>query len=322
MSTTDRTPGARSVSVVIPCFNVEACVGDAIESCLSQTLSPAEIICVDDGSEDGTRSVLESFARTPGSRVVLVQGEHRGAGVARNVGLNRVREALVQFLDADDVLSGDKLERQVAALPRDAEVLVAAPYARASGTAKSMRIDVRTDDPWIALMEARLGTTSSNLWPASAVRDAGGWSETLRSSQEYELMFRMLARGTGVVFDDVVRTEVRTRPGASITETNLAANCERWIDLRLQIHEHLAKARLLSPSREAAWEQAVFGMIRSLYRHDPESALVRHAELPRMFRPHATAVNSRLYVHAYRWLGFRGAEALRWVTAAASGRLR
>ena len=99
------------VSVVIPTFNNAAYVLEAIESVFEQTYTDREIIVVDDGSTDGTRALLEPYA----DRLQYLAQDNRGAGGARNRGVQVARGELIAFLDADDLfLLPDKLERQVA----------------------------------------------------------------------------------------------------------------------------------------------------------------------------------------------------------------
>src|SRR5436853_6315771 len=98
------------VSIIIPCKNGAAWLGEAIESCLSQTWRPVEIIIVDDGSTDASRAVAQRYAL---QSVVLLDGTRSGASAARNVGLQRAHGELIQFLDADDVLDPDKIRFQV-----------------------------------------------------------------------------------------------------------------------------------------------------------------------------------------------------------------
>lgn len=98
------------VSVVMPVFNTEKYVRAAIESVLAQTYAPVELICVDDGSSDGSLAALESF----GERIRLVRCEKNGGiGEARNKGIERVTGELLAFLDADDLWEPEKLTRQV-----------------------------------------------------------------------------------------------------------------------------------------------------------------------------------------------------------------
>jgi hypothetical protein len=87
-----------SVSVIIPAYDVENCLRDAIDSAWGQQLPPKEIIVIDDGSTDATDAVARSY----GSRIVYIKQEHTGQGAARNAGLAIARGEFVAFLDADD----------------------------------------------------------------------------------------------------------------------------------------------------------------------------------------------------------------------------
>ena len=102
------------ISVVIPVFNGERFLAEAIESCLGQTLAPAEVIVVDDGSTDGSAGVAESF----GPPVRLVGIEHQGVSVARSTGVARSSVDLIAFVDADDLMKPQRLELQVAAMEK------------------------------------------------------------------------------------------------------------------------------------------------------------------------------------------------------------
>lgn len=96
------------VSVVIPAFNVERFVGEAIESALAQGPAVREVIVVDDGSSDATAEVAEAI---PG--VTLLRRENGGIGAARNTGVAGASGELLAFLDADDVWPEGRLTRMV-----------------------------------------------------------------------------------------------------------------------------------------------------------------------------------------------------------------
>lgn len=101
--------GFARVSVVIPAFNAARYLSAAIGSVFAQTIPVAEIVVVDDGSQDATASVASSF---PGVRVVAQR--HRGIAATRNRGIEAASGDWIAFLDADDLWFPDKLERQVA----------------------------------------------------------------------------------------------------------------------------------------------------------------------------------------------------------------
>ena len=99
------TPG--DVSVVTTVWNGATFIAEALESALAQTVRPAEIIVVDDGSTDQSRDIARSF-----SGVTVIEQAHQGSSAGRNLGLTTSRGRYVAFLDADDVWLPRKLELQ------------------------------------------------------------------------------------------------------------------------------------------------------------------------------------------------------------------
>lgn len=91
------------VSVIIPFYNRKKHVKECINSVLKSSLELIEIICVDDGSTDGTRELLEKI-QSKDSRIVLVKTGHRGAYEARWAGLQYARGEYVHFMDSDDLI--------------------------------------------------------------------------------------------------------------------------------------------------------------------------------------------------------------------------
>ena len=103
------------ISVIVPAYNAEDFLAEALESVIRQNYEPLEIIVVDDGSTDGTAEAAKSF----GERVRYLHQENSGPAAARNAGLRAARGELLSFLDADDLWPEDKLKVQLAGLARD-----------------------------------------------------------------------------------------------------------------------------------------------------------------------------------------------------------
>ncbi len=113
-------PIAKSlVSVIIPTYNREEYIGEAIQSVLGQTFTDFEIIIIDDGSTDKTADVVKSLSD---DRVRYIYQENRGRSNARNHGLKIAAGRYIAFLDSDDLYLPDKLELQVAYLDTHPEV--------------------------------------------------------------------------------------------------------------------------------------------------------------------------------------------------------
>jgi glycosyltransferase involved in cell wall biosynthesis len=109
-----------SVSVIIPTYNRAAFIGAAIDSALKQTRMPDEVIVVDDGSNDETQDILSTY----GAPVRVLRQRNRGRSAARNTGLRAARGDLILFLDSDDMLAPQCIERCAQILETDASVSV------------------------------------------------------------------------------------------------------------------------------------------------------------------------------------------------------
>lgn len=97
------------ISVIIPAFNADEFLAEAIESVLQQAYAPLELIVVNDGSTDQTARVIQSFGR----KVRSFYQENQGAPVARNKGILEARGAWLAFLDADDLWHPQKITTQL-----------------------------------------------------------------------------------------------------------------------------------------------------------------------------------------------------------------
>ena len=120
------------VSVVLPVFNAAATVARAVESIRAQTWRDWELVAVDDGSTDGTKEILDRWARDD-ARARVVTQDHAGVATAANTGLAAARGELIARMDADDVAHPERLARQVALLDADATLGVASSLVEFGG---------------------------------------------------------------------------------------------------------------------------------------------------------------------------------------------
>lgn len=113
----------KKVSVIIPVYNVRHYLAQCIDSILSQTLNEIELICVDDGSTDGSLDILYEYAKRD-NRLTVVEQKNSGAGAARNVGISFAKGEYLFFCDADDFCD-EKLFASLydAAAPVNADVV-------------------------------------------------------------------------------------------------------------------------------------------------------------------------------------------------------
>jgi glycosyltransferase involved in cell wall biosynthesis len=111
-------PNNPSISVVIPAFNAEHCISDAIQSVLDQTYEVSEIIVADDGSSDNTSEVAARFAKTR-----VIKRSNGGPGAARNTGISAASGEWIAFLDSDDIWLPRKTEIQLGYITPDVGVI-------------------------------------------------------------------------------------------------------------------------------------------------------------------------------------------------------
>jgi len=178
-----------AVSLIIPCYNQAAFVEEAIGSALAQSLAPAEIVVIDDGSTDDIAPSLAPF----GDRVRLHRQANAGAASARNVGLSMTCFPLVAFLDADDLWPEGSLAARVSALIRTNADLVFGAVAN---------LDMRSGRRE-APMPARMA--GAMLARRAVFRRVGPFNEALRSAELIDWIDRAATAGCTIAYaDDMV----------------------------------------------------------------------------------------------------------------------
>ena len=100
------------VSIVVPCFNVERFVAECLDSILKQTYENIEVICVNDGSQDGTLNIINSFAKRD-SRVVVIDKTNSGYGASVNLGISKAKGKYVGIIESDDYVDPEMVEELV-----------------------------------------------------------------------------------------------------------------------------------------------------------------------------------------------------------------
>ena len=204
------------VSVVIPVYNMERFVAQAIDSVLAQTLPPPdiEIVVVDDGSTDGGRRVIEGY----GERVRLVAQPNRGLAGARNAGIRASHGVFLGFLDADDRFLPEKLAAQLAvfdARPDIGLVYTGFRYVDERGTElpqqgwAQLEGDVLPD-----LLLANRVHPHQPLVRRQAVVAAGGFDEHLGPAADWDLWIRLARAGLRWACVDHPLADYRVRPDA------------------------------------------------------------------------------------------------------------
>src|SRR5256885_5300683 len=241
------------VSILIPCFNAEGWVAQAIESALSQTWPEKEVILVDDGSTDASLTIIKTF----GDRIRWESGPNRGSNVARNRLLELAHGDWLQYLDADDYLLPEKIAQQMEFIATDlAAAVVFGPATIehwADGSARRVLLPIpEPHDLWILLARWYLPQTGAALWRKQAMVDVGGWKVDQPCCQEHELYLRLLMAGKRFAYCADEGAIYRQFGNGTVSTRNISKVHEQRLDIETRAEEVLRERGELSTDRVSA----------------------------------------------------------------------
>jgi glycosyltransferase involved in cell wall biosynthesis len=224
-------PETAPVSVIIPAYNAAERIRRALLSVAGQTLCPAEVVIVDDGSNDGTPEIAEEMRDTLGEvNLIVIRQENQGAGAARNRAIQAATQQYLAFIDADDEWLPTKLERSMAIMNSGDFVLVAHDYLD-QGETNAVHVTCAErfnsyDDPYIGLYLKGFIPSISVVVQRQSVIDAGGFDESLRNAQDFELWLNLLSKpGTPfIIFNEALAKYFHT-PGGIMSHTERRITC-------------------------------------------------------------------------------------------------
>jgi len=304
------------VSIIIPCFNVEDYIAAAIESVLNQNYTKIEIILVDNNSTDSTLKILKEY-KILYPKIITLKSEYKqGAPAARNKGLATAKGEWIQFLDADDILAPQKIEHQLSVARKSTDLIVGAwEHKWLDGSIYTTNINNLTN-PLLLIFKGNgsFGNTCSNLWRARAIRQIGSWNENLKSSQETELLFRLIINGAKFKITNLIHTTINIRPFGQISQTDSLKCKERFIKVRIwMIKEIKEKKPALYSENSHLFKNEIYRHIRILTNKNFEMGLSFYNQLTdkNRFIPDGNYPDNQLWNEwIVRLIGFYNTEKL------------
>ncbi|MES2807882.1 MAG: glycosyltransferase family 2 protein [Bacteroidota bacterium] len=205
------------VSIIIPAYNSGQFIAETLVSALAQTWANKEVIVIDNGSTDDTIQVLEQFK----DQIIIIKTtQNKGAAAARNTGLAMAKGLYIQFLDADDLLSANKIESQLKVLNLSTTQLSLCKTVHFNNgdnhtLAEPLHswFDKDMDDPVDFLVKLYVGeevlpgyggmaTVHSWLTPTQLIKQAGPWNEELSVDDDGEFFARVILASDGIRYSD------------------------------------------------------------------------------------------------------------------------
>jgi glycosyltransferase involved in cell wall biosynthesis len=231
------------VSILIPAYNAEEWIADTIQSAIGQTWQNKEIIVVDDGSSDGTAIAARRFAS---KEVTVVSKENQGAAAARNHALQLSKGDYIQWLDADDLLAPDKIERQLAALGETGSrrILLSSPWAyfnyrpnRARFIPTSLWKDLSPNEWLLRKMSENLHMQTATWLTSRELAEAvGPWDTRLISDDDGEYFCRVLLASEGTRFVPEAKVFYRITPSSRWSYVGTSDKKKNALLLSMKLH--------------------------------------------------------------------------------------
>lgn len=223
---------APKVSVIIPVYNVENYLRQCLDSVINQTLDDIEIICVNDGSTDGSLDILREY-EAKDSRVIVVTQKNINAGAARNSGLKIARGEYLSFLDSDDFFEPQMLERAYTlAVHKKADIVVyrcdffyddTEEFAPAEWTLKTHRFPDHM--PFVAEdiqknpFSAFVGWAWDKLFSAQFVKENNLRFQEQRTINDLLFVYSAVVRAKAIVVLNEILVHQRKNRGDALSQT-------------------------------------------------------------------------------------------------------
>jgi glycosyltransferase involved in cell wall biosynthesis len=252
-------PSKVRFSVIVPAYNSAAFIAKALDSALSQTLQPAEVIVINDGSSDETLEIVQRF----GNKVRCISHENKGLPAARNTGIENAQYEWIALLDSDDLWRADKLERQAAAILENptADFVYTACYSFFEDKMEKLVPAPPASRIKQELMNWIPFAVSSVVFRRSKAIEIGEFDPAMRLSEEWDMWHRFIKAGAEFVAIDEPLTFYRRSPGG------LSHQAARLLEYqKVVVRKHIASD---APAVERWWKHA-----RLISRLEGEAAIV------------------------------------------------
>jgi len=253
-------------SVLIPAYNAEAFIHEALDSVALQLHAPDQIIVIDDGSTDGTAAAVTRWSQSEGIQIDLIRQENKGLPAARNQGVKISKCDWIALLDADDIFQPTHLAEMARAIALRPEIVAAfgdgvhfganiiesMPFARekaiaAAGSPVSDGLYVLGDDLYRSLLPGSFIMSCCLVFNRDAALDIGVYDESIKYIEDRDFLLRLSKRGRFAFVDRVtakarVHSSNITHPANAVRNSHysirvLEKALFNWSDLGLTADE-------------------------------------------------------------------------------------
>ena len=305
------------VSIITPCYRQGDYLSQTLDSALQQTFPDIEVIVVNDGSDDNTDQVAQSY----GDKIIYIRQENQGLSAARNSGIKRARGKYLHCLDSDDILHPEAIASMVEAMEDREDRLVFVGVQDFENSITDTHLNKKVFKSGLKsfpyLIHGNFGPPVGILSPLRRVRELGGFDTSLRSCEDWMMWLKVILAGAHVTAVPRVLAYYRWH-AASMSKNKL-----RMLETRTEVLKYLHGEMLARPDMLAQFGQelliAEYRVRRRWLTTDKHSSsileitdMIRSLEQQGFILP-----RSRMRLLADRCLGLAGEkftmEYFRWI---------
>jgi len=302
------------VSIIIPNYNKEKYIKEAIDSALNQTYKNIEVIVVDDGSTDGSKEIIKSY----GNRIRAYFLPHRNANVCRNFGIKNSKGEYIQFLDSDDIISKDKIEKQIEVFKKIDAGIVGCWWKYLIEREEGIFIESEVQKPFISsdvvsctILDKGWSPPNAYLFKKELVQSVSGFDENLNCVQDVDFIVNIAMKGIRFeIYPEVLAYYRRTLTltTSQKDKKEFMLNCKRIAD------------KALNYFIETGWTQERKKSILKAYNHLLRYYFVNDKKMFYECLRNLKLVVPRYIPLEHRWLrilsvifGYKNAETIAYI---------
>ena len=308
------------VSIITPVYNKAAFVRETLDSALGQTYPNIEMVLINDGSTDGSLAILEEFQSKFPDKIILIDQVNGGVSKATNAGIQASSGEYMQFLDADDLLSPDKIENQISLLKGKPSAVISScewvmfeekpsnylniPYGIFQNFDSGKECVLRF---W---NHQEMMQPAAYLTHRSLIEKAGDWNENLIINQDGEFFSRVLLHSQNVVYESKGKVFYRS-PG--IDNVSQQKTKKAWISLLESYFSYEKNFFQFEDSQRVriALKKVYQKFIYDIYPEYPELIIKAEKHMQDLEIPDKTFIGGPKFQQLSKIVGFKNALRLK-----------
>jgi glycosyltransferase involved in cell wall biosynthesis len=262
------------ISIIIPCYNSARFLEATLDSVFQQSFSDYEIIVINDGSTDNTAQIIDTF----GDKVRTESTPNRGASSARNLGTSLASGEFIQYLDADDLLLPNALEKRITALQQTEADVAYSDWQKLEeqenadftlGEIVAHKIEDISEDPEIAIFTDFWCPPASLMYRKTMVDKIGRWNESLPIIQDARFLLDAALLGGKFFHTPGVDAHYRVHEKNSLSKRSRTDFAQDCLNNAYQVEKiWLQRKEKITEEQRNALIKVYGGLARFFFEHD------------------------------------------------------